>query len=348
MSEKVLIYDQAKGLNLDPNAVDEEAGIIRGVSIATAGVQAIGHEMEVLDGDENVIETREWWTDGETLQSMLEVIQSIGQPLKAKMEHGSGLAEIVGEFDNFRIEGDHLRADFQRYETSQYATHLMTLAKRISKQFGISVTATLHRLKSGAIDFMRAVNVDSADFVDNPAINAGLFSKSIDKTQNFNQAQDKGLINEPPKTPDMTKEEMTEIVETAIAEKLSAVTDTLAAYEDRMKALESPKEEEENLEEEEKADEMGEKIAEMSAKLDSVTSKLTELSALGIKRGAKPGDGDVKPEDVNDFDTALAAKVAQGKSRLIAFGELSRENPQMVALAAKKKGVSVWKLSTEL
>ena len=340
MSEKVLIYDQSKGLNLDPNAVDEEAGIIRGVSIATAGVQAIGHEMEVLDGDGNVIETREWWTDGETLQSMLEVIQSIGQPLKAKMEHGSGLAEIVGEFDNFRIEGDHLRADFQRYETSQYAPHLMTLAKRISKQFGVSVTATLHRLKSGAMDLMRAVDVDSADFVDNPAINAGLFSKSIDKSQKLNQVQDKGLTNQPPKTPEMTKEEMTEIVETAIAEKLSAVNDTLAAYEERMKALETPKEEE-NLEEEklkEKADEMGEKIAEMSAKLDSATSKLTELSALGIKRGAKPGDGDAPP--VKNFQTELSAKLNAGTPYVKALHQLNAEQPEVVKAELSRRGLN--------
>ena len=359
--EKILIYDGSKGLNLESGSVDEATGIIRGVSIATAGVQAIGHESTKENEAGEIVEIREYWTDAETLETILECVDSIGQPLKAKVEHETGLMEIVGEFSNFRIEGDQLKADFEAYPTSKDAPHILTLAKRVSRQFGVSITAHLQRVKSGAIDLMRCVRIDSADFVDTPAINAGLFSqknvvdKQLQKCETSNQPSIQSTTTKA--MDDKLKEEITELMGTVLTEKLEAVTQQLTAYDERMKKLETPEEEElseeeklekEKLEKEELAEEKAMK-EEMSALRDQVTglsAKLSDLGKLGLAKGPGAGTGgDENREEPKTFEAQMKAKIEGGKTQLSAFNELCSENIELVQLAAKRKGVGIHSLA---
>ena len=341
--ETIQAFDPAAGLSLTAQSVDESNGIIHGVSIATSGVRATGHELDILDDDGNIVESREWWTDAETLQSILACANEIGEPLKAKLEHGSGLREVVGSFDNLRIEGDHLRGDLRLAKTSAHGSHIMELAKSMPKQFGISVTAKMIRERSGDYDLMRCSEIYSADFVDDPAINDGLFSARFDKSKKELYAKLNDKRNVKPNTT-MTKEELSEIVQAEIKSAMETVTDKLTSYEDRLKTLETPKEELEQKDEEleEKPDEMAEKFAEMSAKIESLktelSSKLSEFSALGIKRGAAPGENDTPPAKV--FATELSAKVKAGKPYHRAIQELNAEHPELVKAELSKRGLA--------
>ena len=362
MSEtaEVIVFDQNAGLGVDVGSVDVSAGTIKGVSIATAGVKAEGHEMVIVDENENVLETREWFTDEETLETMLEAIQEIGQPLKAKMEHGTGLTEIVGTFDNFRIDGKHLRADFTAIKSAASVGHLLELAQKVSKQFGVSVTANLMRVKAGAVDLMRAVKILSADFVDSPAINAGLFSSKnvVDK-----QLQQPNKRIQKPNTTmeDTLKEEVMSMIGEAVESKLSAYSEKLESVTDRLARLETPAGEMSEGQKEEMSAAIKASITELEGKLSDTTeleakikaeyeAKVSELSArvtaaeqlstaLGIgKRGASAGDGDT-PEP-KSFATELEAKIKAGTPYGKALHELKREQPEVVKAELARRGLN--------
>lgn len=345
--EKILIYDGSKGLNLESGSVDEATGIIRGVSIATAGVQAIGHEAVEMNDAGEVVEIREYWTDAETLETILQCIEAIEQPLKAKVEHETGLMEIVGEFANFRIEGDQLKADFESYPTSKDAPHILTLAKRVSKQFGVSITAHLQRVKSGAIDLMRCVRVDSADFVDTPAINAGLFSQKnvVDKPLQKCETSTHQSIQPTNTIPmdDKLKEEITELMGTVLAEKLEAVTQQLSAYEERMSKLETPEKEElsekEKLEKEELEEDkaMKEEMTALRAQVTGLSAKLSDLGKLGLDKGVSAGTGG--GGDAETFQSALSALISKGVPYHQAITRLKAEKADLVQLEMKRRGI---------
>lgn len=327
-TEQVITFDRSQGMALAEGAIDEEAGIIRGVSIATAGVEALGHGEELESG-----EYREFWTDGDTLLDMLAAIESVGEPLKAKMEHGTGLESIVGEFDNFRIEGDHLRADFLSYPTSKYKDHLFTIAKRLSKQFGVSVTAMLRKVKAGTIDLMRCDEILSADFVDEPAINAALFSKRkrLDKSHNVSN-----------KSLQMEKEEMQSALEEALkplSERLSKLEDGAKPDEEKLAAeVEEKKDMSAKLESaESNLSEANKKISELSSKIESFEKVAEDAKALGVKLGARLSAETDEPKET--FASELQSKIDAGKKMHEAISELRSEKPELCQLEAKRRGL---------
>ncbi len=364
MSEEaeVIVFDPSAGMDLASGAVDLGAGTIKGVSIATAGVTAEGHEMLIVDENDNVLESREWVTDADTLQSMLDAIQSIGEPLKAKLEHGSGLTEIVGTFDNFRIEGNHLRADFEAIQSAYGVQHLLNLAMKVSKQFGVSVTAQLNRVKAGAVDLMRAVKVMSADFVDSPAINAGLFAKKNVVDKRIQTTLNNTQRNHSTTTimDDSLKTEIGEMISGAIDEKLAAYGEKMSALTSRLETLEKPADEMTEGQKEEMQAAIKAEVTELSKKFDTekdalktelserLTTETTELKsklasaeqlskALGINVGAKIG-GDDTPE-AKDFHTELSAKIKDGKNYVTAIHELNKEQPEVVKAELERRGI---------
>jgi hypothetical protein len=338
---QVVAFDQSLGLALLDNAIDLTAGTIKGVSLATAGVEAIGHG----EYDETTQELiREFWTDATTLETMLVACLAIGQPLKAKLEHGTGLSEVVGTFDNFRIDGDHLRADFTAIPTSAGVAHLFSLADRISRQFGVSVTALLQKVKQGGVDLMRCMKIESADFVDAPAINAGLFSAKTkfskltkNQTQIMTEEEINALIAEALKP---MQEQLTTLVE-GMPEELSA--DELEAEATAAAALEA--------EGEASKAEMSALKASMTA-LETKNSTLeanlatatAESKKLGISFGASLQVQEAQTKQTDSFSAEMSKKTGEGKAYHVALMELTRENPKLVNAEAAQRGVYVSQL----
>ncbi len=354
-TDRVPVFSPEEGLNLQDGSIDELAGIIRGVSIATAGVEAIGHG-EYSESGELV---REFWTDTDTLETMLQACLEVGEPVKAKLEHGTGLTETVGTFDNFRIDGDHLRADFTAFPTSAAKDHLFALAGRIAKQFGVSVSAILSKAKSGAVDLMRCREILSIDFVDEPAINAALFSRKnkVDSKAKLSQQRiqetDTSIQNTNTITmDDETKEAIGEMIAAALApvmDELSALKGDMMNPEDmaeKVKELMKPEELEEGDKENDMAKEsdmkaLKDQITDLSAKLDSVQKESRELGTdLKAKRSDDAKGGDKEPT----FESELNAKIEKGTPRHIAFNELCNERKDLVDLEAKKQGKQIWQL----
>lgn len=331
--------------SISADKIDRAAGVIRGVCIATAGVPVEGHGYD----DEATGEFIQFWTDEETLSTMLDCALAVGEPLKAKLEHKTGLREIIGTYSQWRIEGDKLLADFATAPTCDASTkeHIFWMAETLPNQFGVSVTAAFSKRQVGQTALMRCADLKSADFVDEPAINVSLFSKNAATESPHNPKQKKETMNEE-QLKTLKAEIVQELAESnqeaiaeAVKEAVEGAIEEITASQ-KISAEEKPNgEEEKPVEAEEKSEDK-----ELSAKsIGTAVAKAVrgELVALGLSRGAKvQGEGDRNKPNSETFELAIGKKVSAGKSYHAALKELQAENPSLVELECKRRGKSTW------
>lgn len=157
------------GLTEFEGKVDAEAGVIRGVSVITGGVQAKGHNLEV---------------DMVTLEQMLEQGEKKGK-VPVKWNHKSGADAVNGYLQNFRIKGQKLLADWHLLKShSQYA-HAMEMVTEMPGNVGLSASFMGKNEKVGKKEFARCEDLISVDLVASPAANpSGMFEAKVDKGAN--------------------------------------------------------------------------------------------------------------------------------------------------------------------
>jgi len=151
---------------LTRSSVDREKGIIKGVSVITSGVSAVGHDLEV---------------DNKTLMQMLECAERKGR-IPTKWNHKTGADAVNGYLHNFRIEGENLRADWKLLKSHPQYEHAMELATEMPDGVGLSASFTGEPEKKNGKNFARCDNLISTDLVANPAANpTGLFEERVDR-----------------------------------------------------------------------------------------------------------------------------------------------------------------------
>lgn len=142
--------------------IDDRRGVIRGVSVITEG-EAQGHGVFI---------------DSKTINTTLAAAKQFPGGVPCKMDHGSGLPDIVGTFHNFRVDGAKLRADLQLLLTHPRYQSLMELAKRAPTASGMSISFKYVPETIKDQEFVRVTKLFSIDWVDGPAANpTGLFSR---------------------------------------------------------------------------------------------------------------------------------------------------------------------------
>lgn len=173
--------------------VSPEEGVIRGVSIITAGVQAKGHDLEV---------------DGKTLSQMQACAKAKGK-VPVKWNHKTGADATNGYLNNFRIEDNKLKADWHLLKSHERYAQAMEMAEVMPEVTGLSASfAGLSELKDGTKvyeadaetqhqyikkggerlpvppntkKFARCTDLVSVDLVSSPAANpGGLFEAGVD------------------------------------------------------------------------------------------------------------------------------------------------------------------------
>lgn len=160
MSRQQTFWFQAK-----PEAIDREAGILKGVSMLTVGpVRSYGV-----------------YVDQKTLETVLSCAQTHEDGLKVKMEHDGDVDDIVGVLINFRIDDGQLRADLQLLKESGSFDQIIEMAEKIPSEFGLSISFSGDREEIELLGLpmlaMRCREIYSCDIVENPAANpGGLFS----------------------------------------------------------------------------------------------------------------------------------------------------------------------------
>lgn len=181
------------GLEDGAAGVDRENRVIRGASVITRG-EAAGHGA---------------WIDGEMLDQVVAAGNAAFNGVKARFTHpglcSDGLGKYLGRHRNFRRDGDQVRADLHLAKVASespdgdLAGYVMGLAEEDPDAFGESIVffrdeeeeqefGIAYTDDAGAfvspdpdneanLPHWRLAELETADVVDEPAANAGMFSR---------------------------------------------------------------------------------------------------------------------------------------------------------------------------
>jgi hypothetical protein len=304
--------------------IDAEAGVILGVAVITEG-PALGHF------DWSADEPLPLYADADTLKGVMACASEYEGGLKVKFNHGSGVGDIVGRLNNFRIDGKVLRADFHALSTAPHRAYLFEIAATIPDSFGLSVSFSGNPARGTDRAFARCTEIYSADFVDEPAANPnGLFHRGDRLPAAVAPTQPKSNL----KMEDEKKEDPI----AAMSATIAALSERLAAFEAKF-ADESG--DEEKLEDGEKKDEAMSALAEKAA--------LAALKTYTAQFGAPPAkvSHEAKREDKTQvtFESIVAAKAIELKSKAKAIAWAVQNHPAehkaMLARAATGETINL-------
>jgi len=183
------------------SAVDVSIGMMADVSIIEAG-EAKGHGILVTQ---------------KSLEGAVSLLQ--GKKLPAYITHvnamGDRLTSEIGYFSGFYLDGSRIRArkfqaleSFRKYKAEQYE-QLFEMARILPENFGISLVfearlfweleggeeeeymGDLAKPEDSLYDLpsVEMLEIQSADFVDNPAANSSLFSNPKSQKENVMQTE---------------------------------------------------------------------------------------------------------------------------------------------------------------
>jgi hypothetical protein len=154
--QKLTLFAAATG-----SRVDREAGILRGVSVITAGVEAKGHGI---------------WIDQTSLEMVKAAAETYVDGLQVKSDHGSGFGEIEGVLRDFVIDGNQLRADFHLIKSGEEYERICEMAEMMPSSFGLSIEFSGISEEIDEYRYARPVEIYAVALVDQPAANpSGLF-----------------------------------------------------------------------------------------------------------------------------------------------------------------------------
>lgn len=142
--------------------VDAHLGIITNVSVATVG-EARGHGVRI---------------DPTTLQQIQAAAEN-SESVQVKVDHWSGFDGIVGNLRQFRIDGNHLRADLHLLENHPARDRILEMAEKMPGNFGLSIAYMGDSEEKDGVAFARITELLAVDLVDAPAANPdGLFAST--------------------------------------------------------------------------------------------------------------------------------------------------------------------------
>jgi hypothetical protein len=159
-----------RAAKLDVDSIDAEAGVIRGVSVIKGGVVAKGHNLLVDD-----VALGQFFAEGKKGK------------VPVKVNHKSGVSEMCGYLDNFRLEAKHVRADWTLLKSNKDYDLIMEAAEKMPECFGLSTAFQGEPETVAGQPRARCQDLVSVDVVVDPAANpSGLFSARVDSTKKAN------------------------------------------------------------------------------------------------------------------------------------------------------------------
>ena len=278
------------------DSINEPEGILTGVSVITLG-EARGHGMIV---------------DETTLEQVRDCAQEFRGGVKVKLNHGSGVEDIVGALQNFRIQGEKLMADLHLLRTHAEFDHLLEIARTMPDTFGLSISFSGQDEEIDGTHFARCSELYSVDLVTEPAANpTGLF-KAVDK-------ENDGMTEK-------IFAEFRAAIESSLKgfEKRLEALDGLKGLEERLKAIEAKFGEHGEMpgheDEEKEKEEMSRKVSE------AVIRELAKVGVPPVAAPAAPGaNGADKPKKFMELVDGI---VANGKKRGEAISLCIKQHPK--------------------
>jgi hypothetical protein len=317
-------YDLA--MQLHAGAVDAKGGVLRGVTVAQAGVEATG-KFVLLDAEGNLTRDAKLAarklqvvTDEQTLETIMTAAAAAGGVLKARSDHDDSLESRAGYADNFRkidsgadagsdkVLPARVICDLHLNDSYRDRDVVLETASKTPQLIGLSIDMLpeFEVFKGKAL--MRIAELFGVDIVDEGAItHAGLFcNRSVDKSARLKTA-----------TPDP-------LHHMADDKKPLTIDDCMAAISklgDAMSALQAAVAPKKVVDTDN--DGMAKMAAELKAnseKLAAVTEGLATLqkesAALGLKKGDAKGGSGADSAAENEAQRLAAEKAAGEKTYL--------------------------------
>lgn len=278
--------------------VDRANAVIRNVSLITGFLTAEGHDLEV---------------DATTLTQILLSAQKMGQ-VPVKLNHGSGIENVCGYLENFRLEGNKVKGDWHLLKSHSETDKMLERAERMHSAFGLSVAFKGKGvLIAGGKKAARCEELKAVDCVTSPAANPdGLFSSREVDTQKTNSmsTQNKNI--------EFTAEQVAELI--AENARLADENEQLTSH----------------IESSEIQDEVNEPLTdEQLAHLAQLSD--AELTEAGISRAQVLGELDSRGYDVSGANDSQVDNGNDGGDNGNDGGNAGDANG--AALAAVQRGI---------
>lgn len=187
---------------LNAGAIDSQSGIIRGATVAVAGVEATG-KFVCLDKSGNITNDEKLavtkvpiYTDAKTLTTLMGAAQDAGGTLKIRSDHSETLQDRAGYADGFRIVDNRVTADLHLHKSYRDREIVLETAMSTPKLIGLSIDMIpFFDIENGKA-MMRVAELLAVDIVDAGAItHDGLFLKrEVDKLPTVNNPQKLNLM----------------------------------------------------------------------------------------------------------------------------------------------------------
>ncbi len=291
------------GLGLSGVQVDRGNGIIRGVSVITAGITARGHDLEV---------------DMTTLRQIKECGEKMGT-VPTKWNHKTGADAVNGYLKNFHIEGNQLRADWHLLKSHSQYDQALELAERMPKNVGLSAAflGDDEPIEKEGRKLMaaRCDSLISVDLVATPAANpSGLLQAKLP------ELVDERVNDETSMDTNDTSNNAPEITLNDLMAAITGLQETVAAQGQQIAAIQEASDEEgPSLEEIISLSE--EQIADLVASGEITEEDAAGISALQAEYAAGEGEEEGSTEGAPAETEAAPAGAEAGT----ALSALTRE-----------------------
>lgn len=230
-------------MTLAAQSVDKSGGLIRGCTVAQAGVAATG-KILMLDAsgkpthDEKLaVRQLPVWTDEKTLATLLDAAKRRPR-FKVREDHDDSVGARAGYSSGFRIDGDRVVADVKLYDAYRHRDLLLETIAENPEQIGLSIdfTPVFEIAKDRAL--MRVETLDAVDIVDDGAItHRGLFlSAGVDSAAKVTP----NPADNPEQPPTMPTPPTNEDVMGALSALTKTVTDCMTAMTAALSAKAAP------------------------------------------------------------------------------------------------------------
>lgn len=324
---------------------------LKGVLVLETGY-AKGHYAVVLDGracqyeygnpEHDKAEKYPIKIDEQTLRQVADAGNS-KPSVKAKLNHGESVGDIIGCYKHFRVEGNAVRADLTLMKSSPHKDYVLELADTLPDEIGNSIDFLPYyevvNTTSPVSVVARCKKLNSVDIVDQPAATNSLF-------ENPNPQYDMPLSPEDLKS-------LGDLIDNKMEAKFSALKqDTEKQFQALNKKLEEVEEKiEEELEEteEEKAERERKEKEQMeneSEDKDKEFAARVEKAAMAAVNKMLPKASVMKLNEMSGkttkdpFDDAVDLALSAGApSRGIAIQRVAKDKPELFnQWAAKRSG----------
>jgi len=184
------------------NGIDEKRGLLKGVTVAQAGVVAKGHYVLLDKNNQPVSDIKlavrklPMATDAKTLQTLMQAAKAMGGSVRTREDHDDRIEARVGSVEGFKLEGDRVTADLDVLDAYKNRDLLFEVASKTPEQIGLSIDFGFDIEVINNLAFVRVKSLHAVDVVDEGAITPrGLFHR-ISETDQRQLKQNKPMADD--------------------------------------------------------------------------------------------------------------------------------------------------------